>query len=63
MIDKVAYKSKVQNFSESRLTPFTEDEQRMIKGKEQLHVVYQYQITQYGIIWHMQYYIIQYHII
>lgn len=37
MIDKVAYKSKVQNFSESRLTPFTEDEQRMIKGKEQLH--------------------------
>lgn len=50
MIDKVAYKSKVQNFSESRLTPFTEDEQRMIKGKEHLHVVYQYHITQYGII-------------
>lgn len=32
MLDKVAYKSKVQNFSETRLTPFTEEEQRMIKG-------------------------------
>lgn len=40
MIDKVAYKSKVQNFSQSRLPSFTEDEQRMIKGKEHLHVLY-----------------------
>ena len=32
MLDKVAYKSKVQNFSETRLTPFTKEEQRMIKG-------------------------------
>ncbi|XP_061162615.1 uncharacterized protein LOC133171833 [Saccostrea echinata] len=32
MIDKVAYKSNVQNFTNTRLTPFTDEEQRMIKG-------------------------------